>query len=305
MEKAIGPIGILGVIQTPFHEDGTIDFPSHARLIEDALDAGVDGFLVPAIASENAYLEFEEKLALAGHAQDIVQQRVPIIWGAGSADPEECAAVGSAASEAGGDGLLVAVPPVLYPTPDRIVEFFRDLSLKIPIPLMIQDWEPGGTGMSIDTILELRASVPTFRFLKVETLPAGPKYTKVLEATGGRLHVSGGWAVPQMIEALDRGVHAMIPECSMIRVYKAIDRLHRSGDREKARELFDQMVPILAFTNQELDASIRFFKRLLVRKGIFETSHTRLKSPDFDDHSERIAAELVARYFLLEKEAAR
>lgn len=305
MDKAIGPIGILGVLQTPFFEDVTIDFSSHARLIEDALDAGVDGFLVPAIASENAFLEFEEKIALAGHAQDIVQQRVPIIWGAGSADPEECLAVGSAASEAGGDGLLVAVPTALYSTPEEIVEFFRNLSQRLAIPLMIQDWEPGGAGMSVETILKLREQVPTFRFLKVETLPAGPKYTKVLEATGGRLHVSGGWAVPQMIEALDRGVHAMIPECSMIRVYKAIDRLHRSGNREKARELFDQMVPILAFTNQELETSIRFFKRLLVRKGIFETSNTRLKSPDFDVHSGRIAAELVDRYLGLEAEIKR
>jgi len=30
-------------------------------------------------------------------------------------------------------------------------------------------------------------------------------------ATEGRLNVSGGWAVPQLMEALDRGVHAVMP----------------------------------------------------------------------------------------------
>ncbi len=295
-------IGIVGVLQTPFDDRNQIDFGSHTRLIEHALDSGVDGFLVPALASENAALTFEEKISLARHTHEVVQNRVPIVWGAGSTDLEECLKVGQEALEWAADGLLVAVPPHFYSDPTRIVDFFRSLAQKTPIPLMVQDWEPGGSGMTLETILELVKEVPTFRFLKIETLPAGPKYTQVLEATSGELHVSGGWAVPQMIEALDRGVHAMIPECSMIRVYKAIDRLHRSGNRESARDWFHRLVPILAFSNQNLDTSIRFFKRLLVAKGIFSTTRTRLQSPEFDAYSERIANELVIRYLSLENE---
>ncbi len=301
MNKKNHLIGILGVIQTPFDNDGQIDRISHTRLIEDALEAGADGFLVPAIASENAFLTFEEKVGLAAHTHEVIQNRVPIIWGAGSPDPHEILKVAEAAVESGADGLLVAVPPDLYADQASIPIFFERLSKGTPVPLMIQDWEPGGSGMKLETILQLVERVPTFRFLKIETLPAGPKYTQVLKATNGNLQVSGGWAVPQMIEALDRGVHAMIPECSMIRVYKAIDRLHRSGDRPAAREIIDQLLPILAFTNQDLDTSIRFFKRLLVRKGIFSTANTRLKSPDFDAHSVSIAEELIDRYLSLEE----
>ena len=74
-------------------------------------------------------------------------------------------------------------------------------------------------------------------------MPAGVKYSEVLQATGGSLHVSGGWAVMQMIEALDRGVHALMP-MGMHELYVHIDRQH-------------------------LDISIRFFKRLLWRQGIY------------------------------------
>ncbi|MCA9448188.1 MAG: dihydrodipicolinate synthase family protein [Candidatus Omnitrophica bacterium] len=295
-------VGILGVLQTPFQSSGNIDLISHTRLIEDAIEGGGDGFLVPAIASENAYLSYDEKVALAKNAQEVVQNRIPVIWGAGSSDIEECVRVGTAAVESGADGLLVAVPPELYGEPATIVEFFKTLSRQTPIPLMIQDWAPNSPGMELATILELIEKVPTFRFLKIETLPAGPKYTQVLEATAGTLHVSGGWAVPQMIEALDRGVHAMIPECSMIRVYKAIDRFHRSGERETARSLFERLLPILTFSNQNLDTSIRFFKKLLVHKGIFATAKTRLESPEFDAYSEEIASELVDRYLSLEND---
>ena len=165
---------------------------------------------------------------------------------------------------------------------------------------MIQDWDPGGQGMRIEVILELFEKIETFRYCKIETIPAGPKYTAVLEATGGRLHVSGGWAVTQMIEALDRGVHAMIPECGMIRIYRRIDRLYRGGNRKKAQDLFNRLVPVLAFTNQQLDVSIRFFKKLLRRKGIFRTETCRLQSPPFDAPMEKIAEELVDRVLDIE-----
>ncbi len=297
-----GPIGILGVVQTPFLENGTLDLESHERLVLDALAAGADGFLVPAIASENAYLRLEEKLALAVNVQRLTENRVPVIWGTGSSQPEECIEIMRKAEQAGAAACLVAVPQPLYREQTRIIEFFAELAARVPAPIMVQDWEPGGSGMRIDTILELIRRVPSVRYLKIETLPAGPKYTAILEATGGELHVSGGWAVQQMIEGLDRGVHAMIPECGMIRIYKTIDRLHRAGARTEAIELFNRLVPVLCFTNQELDVSIRFFKRLLVRKGIFGASRTRLTSPDFDRYMERTAEELIERVLLIERE---
>lgn len=298
----LAPQGILGVVQTPFTDQGAIDWESHKRLVLDALDSGADGFLVPAVASENAYLAFEEKIELATHVHQIVQSRVPIVWGAGTFDPEEILKVANHATEEGALALLVAISPDLYQDQDRIVPYFHDLSKKTSVPLMIQDWDPGGQGMRLEIILDLFEKIETFRYVKIETIPAGPKYTAVLEATVGRLHVSGGWAVSQMIEALDRGVHAMIPESSMIRIYRRIDRLYRAGKRSEAQDLFNRLVPVLAFTNQQLDVSIRFFKKLLKRKGIFVTETCRLMSPPFDSIMERIAEELVDRVLEIEKD---
>jgi 4-hydroxy-tetrahydrodipicolinate synthase len=94
----------------------------------------------------------------------------------------------------------------------------------------------------------------------------------------------------------------MIPECSMIRIYHRIDRLHRGGQREEAQGLFNRLLPVLAFTNQQLDISIRYFKKLLKRKGIFETEHCRVESPPLDSYATRIADELVDRVLEIEKE---
>ena len=294
------PLGVMGVLQTPFLETREIDWNSYERLIGEALVAGIDGFLVPAIASENAWLSVDEKLLLARKVQETVSGKVPIFWAAGSTDPSICQRVIKEAEVHGATGCVVAVPLHLYAQRDLIPAFFQEVAQGMRICLMIQDWEPGGTGLPLETIRTLHESIPQFRAIKVETLPAGPKYSAILKEFGGELHVSGGWAVQQYIEGLDRGIHAMIPECSMIRIYKRIDSLHRSGLREDAKALFWRLLPVLAFTNQELDTSIRFFKRLLVNKGIFQTPAVRLQSPEFDIYSEHIAQELITHVLEIE-----
>ena len=71
--------------------------------------------------------------------------------------------------------------------------------------MLIQDLEWGGPGLPIATIARLFDELEPFRCIKVETVPAGSKYTAIIDATGGRLNVAAGWAVPYLIEALDRG----------------------------------------------------------------------------------------------------
>lgn len=300
-EAIAWPVGILAVVQTPFTRHGEIDPRSLLRLIDDLLDAQVDGLLVPAVASENAYLSLDEKLYLAATVQGAVAGQTPVFWGVGVNDVETIVQVARRAQASGAAGCLVAVPSLLYETQARIVPYFEEIARQTDIPLMVQDLQFSGPGMEIEVITTLCKSVESVRYLKVETAPAGPKYSAVLEAIAGRIHVSGGWAVQQMIEALDRGVHAMIPESSMVRIYKRIDRLHRAGRREEALHLFQRLAPVLGFTNQQLDVSIRFFKHLLVRKGIFATAVCRLDSPDFDRFQQRITDELIDHVIELEE----
>jgi len=117
-------------------------------------------------------------------------------------------------------------------------------------------------------ICRLEEQLPTLVGMKIETVPAGPKYTSVRTAMGEGFFISGGWAIPQLIEALDRGVDAMVPESALVRVFVAIYRAYARGRRDDAVRLFRQLLPLLAFSNQELYQSIAFFKRLLARKGL-------------------------------------
>jgi 4-hydroxy-tetrahydrodipicolinate synthase len=293
--------GIISVLQTPFDETGAIDYEGLARLIENAIDAGVSGFLAPAVASEVAHLTRDEREGLVRWIAEQTNGRVPFIVGASSDKVEVCQHFAALAKMVGADAYLVAVPPSLYSEPDRVSPFFQEVTQATDLPLVIQDLEFNGPGLDMEAIKRLRETLPTLMGFKIETVPAGPKYTAVREAFGRDFFIAGGWAIMQMIEALDRGVDAMIPESAMVKVYSSIFQSYAHGKREQAVHLFRQLLPVLAFANQDLGTSIAFFKRLLVRKGIFQNAVMRYLDFAWDAYQLRIADELIDYYLELER----
>ncbi len=297
--------GIISVVQTPFDADGAVDFDSMGNLLEDAIDAGVRGFLAPVVASEVATLSETERKQIARFIATTVNGRVPFIVGASADDPATCRGFAQLAEQVQAIAYLVAVPAAMYGRTEAIVPFFESVASHTALPLLIQDLQWHGSGLTLTTIGALREALPTLVGLKIETVPAGPKYTSVREAMGDGFFIAGGWAVPQLIEALDRGVDAMIPESAMVRVYAAIVEHHAAGRRADATALFRELLPVLAFANQELCTSIAFFKRLLVAKGLFK--HVVMRQGDFtwDPFNARAADELIDLYLTLESRVQR
>jgi dihydrodipicolinate synthase/N-acetylneuraminate lyase len=290
--------GIVTVLNTPFTDDDAVDLASLRRNIGRALEAGVAGFLIPALASEVYKLSARERDAMVEAALDEAGTRAMVIGGASAPTRPERVAQARRLVAQGCPGILAMVP---YQSDAQYLEEVEALAELGPGFLMLQDWDFAGPGLPIPLIVRLFESVPAFRALKIEVAPAGPKYSAMLEATQGRLHVSGGWAVQQMLEALDRGVHAFMPT-GMHFIYTRIYRLYAAGDRAGAEQLFHRILPVLAFANQHLDISIHFFKLLLHRQGIYATPRVRDPILPFDPYHRRNAEALLARAMDLEYE---
>lgn len=296
--------GIVPILQTPFRKDGTLDGDSLRRLADHVIQAGAVGVISPAVASEVHKLSPDERRTMVEIVLDQVRGQVPVFVGVSAGSAEESLVLARHAEAHGASGILAQAPEAIGTDSGQLRAYFRALARGVDLPLMIQDLDWRGGGMDLDLICELFDELPTFRCIKVETVPAGPKYSRVLAATGGRLHVSGGWAVTQMLEGLERGVHAFMPEGSMVAIYRAIMVRHTAGDRAGARHLFERLLPVLAFANQHIDISIQFFKRVLVAKGIFRTHVVREPILRFDDVQQRIATSLVGRVLELERDLA-
>jgi 4-hydroxy-tetrahydrodipicolinate synthase len=253
------------------------------------MTAGVAGFLVPAMAAEVDQLTDDERIDIVKTVLDEVDHRVPVIGGASASSQEGRLRHARKLIELGCDGILMYIP---YHDDQQYLREVREIATLEPGFLMLQDWDPHGFGVPVPVIQQLFYEIECFRSLKIEVVPAGAKYTQVLEATRGHLHVTGGWAVMQMIEALDRGVHALMPT-GMSEIYTTIYTLYHEGQREAARELFEQVLPVLAFSNQHLDISIQFFKRLMFTQGLYATPNVRNPQFPFDTYHEQIADDLI------------
>jgi len=298
MKQLLELRGIVTVLNTPFADDDTLDLPGLRRNVRAALEAGVAGFLAPAMAAEVDRLSAAERRAMVQTVLEEAAGGVPVIGGASAATAAERRERAAELIAQGCAGVLVSIP---FENEAQYEREALELDSLGPGFLMLQDWDSRGYGVPVPLIVRLFERLPRFRALKVEVVPAGVKYSEVLRATGGRLHVSGGWAVMQMIEALDRGVHALMPT-GLHAIYVRIDRLYRGGRREEARALFERLLPVLAFSNQHLDISIRFFKRLSWRQGLYATPRVREPLLPFDAVHERIADGLIDRATALVRE---
>jgi len=294
--KELFPLtGIVTVLNTPFTQGDGIDFPGLRRHVALAIKEGVAGFMVPALASEVYKLTQKERRDIVACVLEEVNGKVPVFGGAGETDASARQNIVRDLINLGCRNVLLQIP---FESPEQ---YRRDLFTVADMDvetIMLQDWDARGYGLPVPLIVELFDSVPSFRCLKIETVPAGVKYSEVFQATAGRLHVSGGWAVMQMLEGLARGVHAFMPT-GLHAIYTRIFRLYKSGQIEQARELFEKLLPIIAFANQHLDISIHFFKRLLHRQGVYATDRVRPPILPFDAVHEQIAATLIERAIAL------
>ena len=288
--------GIVTVLNTPFTNSGNIDFSALNRNVEEAISAGVAGFLVPAMASEVKKLEFDERLSMVENVLQTVDSRVPVFAGTAGSSISESMSFIKSVLILGCTNVLIQIP---YINDKQFKNDFLQMADCGPEVIMLQDWDASGYGLPDQLIMDLFELVPAFRCLKIETIPAGIKYSKMLKLSEGKLNVSGGWAVSQMIEGLKRGVHAFMPT-GMHWIYTQIFRDFQQGKISEASSLFNDILPILAFSNQHLDISIHFFKRLLWRQGIYPTPLVREPSIQFDNIHRETADELIQREIEIE-----
>ncbi len=295
--KTLYPLhGIVTVLNTPFNHDNQIDLNALTRNVEEALIAGVAGFLVPAMASEVGKLSHTEKLDMVGQVLQTVDGKVPVFVGTAAGSVEDSAKLMKSYLEIGCRNTLIQLPFTSENQFKKDFAYLADLGAET---IMLQDWDASGYGLSNDLIMDLFETVPAFRCLKVETVPAGIKYSKMIELTQGKLHVSGGWAVSQMPEGLRRGVHAFMPT-GMHWIYAAIYREFQQGKEVDAVKLFNEILPVLAFSNQHLDISIHFFKRLLWKQGLYPTPNVREPILPFDNFHIQSADMLIQKIIEME-----
>ncbi|MDF2811140.1 MAG: dihydrodipicolinate synthase family protein [Microvirga sp.] len=276
--------GIFPVLPTPFCDDGSIDEAAMARIVDFALASGVDGVVFPGFASEVDELDTKERAALLALVVKRVAGRVPIVAGASAPSVEEAIAHSLEAMANGVSTVMIQAPKSIGVSAEAVASFYRTIADAVSgLEIVLQNAPaPRGSDLKPEVILEIIKDNPAIRYVKEETLPAGPAITAILKDKPPHLKgVIGGGGARYIIDEYGRGACGAMPAVEIADVHVAIDRAFRSGDVAKARELYMRTLPLLVI---QANFRMAFTKYVLTRRGNLTNFIARAKVPPMDRH---------------------
>jgi 4-hydroxy-tetrahydrodipicolinate synthase len=274
--------GVFPVVPTPFAPDGAIDIASFERIVDFALEVGVDGLVFPGMASEVETLSADERQNLIRHLGTRVAGRVPIIAGASDADPARAAEHAEVGRAAGAVAAMVMAPAAVGRSVEGQSAYFAAVVRGTQSPIMLQNAPPpNGAGLLPEEVAAVARNVDAVRFVKEETQPCGQNVSRIRAAAGPALDaVYGGAGARYVLDELARGAAGTMPAIELADVHVAMMRAWRAGNMARARRLYTDSLPLLAF---QMVFRVRATKELLRRRGLLVCTTARAAGPKFDD----------------------
>jgi len=273
--KAFRVNGILPVIPTPFDREGRVDWPALNDLLEFAIKARVCGVCLPAYASEFYKLRDAERRELVCQAIQGLNGRLPVVAQINHVSTSFVAETARDLEGAGAAAISVVVPR-LFGLPERdLLRYFDRILQSITVPLIIQDFNPGGATVSLDFVKALHSQHEHFRYLKLEEPLMSGRVRTIIEETNGAVGVIDGWGGMYMMELIDAGICGVMPGLAVSDLLQIVWENARAGDKDTAYELFQGLLPQIAYSLQSIEFFHHAEKALLVARGVLTEPRVR------------------------------
>lgn len=148
-------IGTGVAIVTPFKTDGSIDFPSLTKVINHIIKGKCEYIVVMGTTGESPTLSKHEKLDVLAHAIEIIDGRVPVVYGVGGFNTSEVVNQLVTTDLLGVSGILSVAPYYNKPNQRGIYEHYKEISEASPLPIILYN-VPGRTAMNMTAETTLR-----------------------------------------------------------------------------------------------------------------------------------------------------
>lgn len=240
--------GVYTALITPFNAQGALDEAAYRKIIEDQIDAGVQGIVPCGTTGESPTLTRSEKEKLIRVAVDMTRgTSVSVMAGTGSNNTAETVEFSRWASEAGVHAVLIVTPYYNKPTQAGLIEHFTQAANAVSCEVMLYN-VPGRTITSIapETMVAL-ASHPRVTSVKEASgnVALTSEILGQLRAAGKNLTILSGDDA-SYFPILCVGGHGVVSVASNLfpRGMVAIQRAVESGNLAAAREVHDRFYPL-------------------------------------------------------------
>jgi 2-keto-3-deoxy-L-arabinonate dehydratase len=267
--------GVVPIVPTPFLPEGSPDWSSLEKLLDFAVDGGVSAVCLPAYASEFYKLRDTERRDMVIRAVSLMQGRLPVIGQVNHVSTAYVAETARDLEAAGASAISVAVPR-MFGLPERdLLRYFDRILRAISIPLLIQDFNPGGPTLSLIFLQQLRRQHAHFLFLKLEEPLLAERVRQIVEGTNGELSVLEGWGGMYMLELIKAGICGVMPGLAVSDILQQVWKKARKGDQDKAYAGFVEVLPQIVYSLQSLEFFHHAEKSLLVARGVLPEALVR------------------------------
>ena len=267
--------GVLPVVQTPYHDDETIDFETLDAEIDWLFDRGASG-LVVAMVSEVLRLSSEERDRLAEHVCHRARQRGPVVISVGAESGHLAERYARSAEEFGARAVM-AIPPISVSLDETELKGYYERILRaVKISVIVQD-ASGYVGRPIPIDLQatlLKEHGADRVMFKPEASPLGPRLTALREATAGAAKVFEGSGGIALVDSYRRGVVGTMPGADLIDAIVALWRALEARDEPRSYRISAPLSALVALQTS-LDAFLAVEKHLLLKQGIFKNEIVR------------------------------
>jgi 4-hydroxy-tetrahydrodipicolinate synthase len=161
--------GSIVALATPFHDDGSVDYPNLRKLIDWHIEQGTDCICVVGTSGESPTVNVDEHCEIIRVAVEQAKGRRPIMAGCGANSTAEAIELASFAKKVGADCQLQVVPYYNKPSQEGLYQHFKAIAEAVDLPMVLYN-VPGRTvaDMQHDTVLRL-AQVPGIIGIKEAT----------------------------------------------------------------------------------------------------------------------------------------
>lgn len=267
--------GIVPVVPTPFGEDGTIDHASLRGLIEFAWRAGLCAVCLPAYASEFYKLSEKEREAALATAIDAGRDRIPVIAQVNHPSLRLAREAAVRAAGMGATAINIGTPRLFALGERDLRRYFDGILRAVDLPVVIQDFNPGGATIGAEFVASLHRAHPHFKYVKLEEALMAGKAARIVEATDGQVGVIEGWGGMYLLELLPAGICGVMPGLAVADVLERVFTLASGGDRKSAYHAFRGVLPQIVFSLQNLELFHHAEKMLLEARGLLRATAVR------------------------------
>jgi 4-hydroxy-tetrahydrodipicolinate synthase len=241
--------GSIVALVTPFHEDGSVDYPTLRKLIDWHIAEGTDCIGVVGTTGESPTVSVEEHCEIIRVSVEQVKthgaKRVPIMAGCGANSTKEAIELAKFAKNVGADCQLQVVPYYNKPTQEGQYQHFKAIAEATgDLPLVLYN-VPGRSvaDMQHDTVMRL-AQVPGIVGIKEATGNIERAQWLIKDAPAGFAVYSGddGTAVALMLCGGQGNVSVTANVAPRLMHELCVAAI--AGDAKKAMDIQRRLLPV-------------------------------------------------------------